>query len=255
MVVGDRAEAEQVLGEPGVDYPENKAVVDVVATSRSDVLMSWVEEVRDDELIITAPRDRSQRRASLENGERLELVWKGPDELRALPAELVGVDDAAEPRWHVRSTGPAVRGQRRAAVRAPMVLAVQIVRGSERLEGRTVDLSEGGVRCIFDGPAERQVGAGQVGAGKTAGEPPTADAEAQESETPQRLQVGDVVQVLTGWDGEEVSSRGEVVRRYPRQDGREEVSIRFIGLPQYVEDSIRRRVFTTLRELRLRGLM
>jgi hypothetical protein len=46
-----------------------------------------------------------------------------------------------------------------------------------------------------------------------------------------------------------------MVRRHPRTDNIQTVSIRFIGLPEFVEDDIRRRVLAKLREMRQRGLM
>src|SRR3954451_20125394 len=65
------SEAKRVQGEPGVEFPEEKAVLDVVATSRDDVVISWVEEARDDELIVSVPKDRAQRDVRLDGGERL----------------------------------------------------------------------------------------------------------------------------------------------------------------------------------------
>jgi hypothetical protein len=241
-----------VLGEPGVDYPEDKTVVDVVATSRSDVLMSFVEEVRDSELIISLPKDRLQRPVRLDTGERLEIIWRGPEELRALPAELADVDKEAEHRWRLRVVGPAGRGQRRGAVRAPMIVPVQIQRDSDSFLGNTVDLSETGLRCIVDLATEDK-------AARTAEAPVSANAETGGPKTaaagPGRLDVGQVVAVTTGWDGETVSVRGEVVRRHHREDALQEVSVRFIAPPEYVEDAIRRRVFTSLRDMRVRGLI
>jgi hypothetical protein len=120
--------------------------------------MSWVEEVLAEELIVTVPQDRSQRPVNLETGERVELIWKGPEELRALPAELIAVEKAPQPRWRLRRVGPASRGQRRAAVRAPITLSVQIAKSGLALSGVTTDLSEGGMKCVLEESASDRAG-------------------------------------------------------------------------------------------------
>jgi hypothetical protein len=240
-----------LLGEPGVDYPEDKTVVDVIASSRTDALMSWVEEVRADELVVTVPRDRSQRPVNLETGERVEMVWKGPEDLRALPVELVAVEKGQEPSWRLRPVGPAGRGQRRAAVRTPIVLSVQIVKGELALSGVTTDLSEGGLRCLLEQP-EQPSGdsAGQAGPAD-----PAKTADAVKAAAPAGFGSGDVVEVSASLDGTALTCQAEVVRRHHRNDARTELSLRFIGLSEFLQDVIRRHVFATLRDLRLRGLV
>ncbi|MBN1094025.1 PilZ domain-containing protein [Blastococcus sp. TML/M2B] len=238
-----------MLGEPGVDFPEEKTVLDVVATSRGDVLVSWVEEVRDDELIVSIPKDRAQRGVPMHNGERLELIWRGPEELRALPVELIDTQSAAGPCLRLRAVGPAGRGQRRAAVRAPLVLPIQVSRPTHSLRGNTLDLSEGGLRCLLH-PANAEDHTSAVDAPPNEG--PREDARDGASGL---LEVGQVVDLTIGEADDELRGRGEVVRRHPRNDKLQEVSVRFIGLPVHLEDAIRRRVFANLREMRMRGLM
>jgi hypothetical protein len=240
-----------MAGEPGIDYPEEMSPVDVLAASRGDALMSFVEKARDGELLLTVGHDRLKRPVRLEPGERLEVVWKDAAELRSVPAELVGVQTSGEPRWLVRTVGPAARGQRRAAVRAPLAFRVCIVVGDHTLEGRTLDISEGGLRCLLDSPPTTDDGA-------TAGDPGQGgDTGAAPAQAPARApEVAAVVPVTVWFDGRDhVSAKGEVVRHHPREDGREELSIRFIGLPEKMMDLIRREVFTGLRDLRARGLV
>jgi PilZ domain len=242
-----------VRGEPGIDFPEVNAVIDVVATSRGDVLVSWVEDVRDDELIVSVAQDRSQRPVRMDKGEQLELIWRGPEELRALPVELVDTRGEAGPSWRLRPIGPAGRGQRRAAVRAPLVLPVRISGAAQTLAGTTLDLSEGGLRCVLEqAVAERARGRG----GAVVGQPdPDHVPDDSPGDAHDFLTAGRVVDLAIGEADEEIRVRGEVVRRHPRTDDLEEVSIRFIGLPEFVADDIRRRVFANLRELRQRGVM
>lgn len=235
-------------GQPGVDFPETKAVVDLICGM--DAGVSWVEDVTDDEIIITAPKDRQQRQIHVDPGERLDLVWTGPEELRALPAEVVAVETSGEPCWRLRATGPAGRGQRRAAVRATMQLRVRITKGTGHLDGVTVDVSEGGSRCILDAAPEPVTGEKDAATG------PSDEASAAAPAQPVELTVGDVIEVaVSGSDGESIEAKAEVIRRHSRQDAKSEVSIRFIGLSEYQEDSIRRWVFAQLRDMRQRGLL
>jgi hypothetical protein len=138
-----------VVGTPGVDFPEQRDVVDVVVSGRGEVLVSWVESADDREVVVTAGEDRDRRRATLPVGERLELVWRTASELRALPVELVALELGATPVWRLRPTGPVTRGQRRSAVRAPLSLPVCMTVGTAEVAGTTVDVSEAGTRIVF----------------------------------------------------------------------------------------------------------
>jgi hypothetical protein len=229
-------------GTPGVDHPEDRSPVDVLAASRGDAVMCFVEQVADSELVLTIGQDRAGRPVRLETGERLELVWKDASELRALPAELVAVETSPQRLWRVRPVGPATRGQRRAAVRAPLSFRTVLEHGGVSAEGTTVDVSEGGVRALFDLPP-------------AGGAEPTAQPRDRASRALD-LELGTVV-TLTVWfdEREHVLSQAEVTRRHAREDTRAELSLRFIGLPEKMQDLIRREVFTGLRDLRARGLI
>ena len=48
-------------GSPGIDYPEDRSPVDVLAASRGDAVMSFVETVTDDELLVSIGQDRAGR--------------------------------------------------------------------------------------------------------------------------------------------------------------------------------------------------
>lgn len=226
-----------MAGEPGVDHPEVMAVVDVLAADRGDALMSWVESVSDGELVLTAGKDRSQRTVRMDVGERLELIWKGPEELRALPAELVAVETGSgEATWRVRPTGRASRGQRRAAVRAPIGFHAEVTLGRTPCEGVTVDVSEGGMRLLLDPAA------------------PAGDDEP--AAVSSAVEVGTVLPAAVDLaSGRRVTCQAEVVRRHHREDARVELSMRFIGLAEPQQDAIRRDVFAALRDLRSRGLI
>jgi len=246
-----------VVGVPGVDFPEERGVVDVVASGRGEVLVSWVESADDGEIVVTVGENRKRNRASLPVGERLELVWRAPGELRSLSVELMALELGATPVWRLRPTGPATRGQRRAAVRAPLSLPVHMIVGTVEVEGTTVDVSEAGTRAVFEdasaGRADSTDGNGS--------EPATEDAPENAAEDATEDGTGDgapdagaVVTLRLSFVDDEVVCKAEVVRRIRRQDRRPELTFRFIGLNEKTEDLIRRQVFAELRSLRARGL-
>jgi PilZ domain len=207
--------------------PAAGSVVELMAASRSDTLIGWSEGRQADDLVVSAPLDRSQRPVSLGIGEHVELVWQTSGELRALPVVLVAVDSGERPRWRLRVAGVLRRGQRRDAVRAPLTVPVHVGPELAAVAGTTVDVSEGGLRCILDG--KRQ---------------PSPS-----------MAVGDVARVAVTFPELTITCLSEVTRQHAREDALVELSLRFIGLTENQEDLIRRRVFARLRELRHRGLL
>ena len=210
------------------DLPAIGYVVEVVPSSRSGTFLCWLDDLVDGELVVSAPCDDTRRPIVLPVGERLEVVWSDPAGLHAVPAELAGILVGEQPRWRLRTAGVAKRGQRRDAVRAPLIVPVELGLSIDPVLGRTVDLSEGGLRCVLDRNAHdgREIPA-----------------------------VGEVVRVAVALPELTLRCLSEVTRFHPRRDGRLELSLRFIGLTEKDQDAVRRRVFTRLRELRQRGLL
>jgi c-di-GMP-binding flagellar brake protein YcgR len=249
-------------GSPGIDFPEDRSPVDVLAASRGDAVMSFVETITDDELLVSVGQDRAGRPVRLQAGERLEIVWKDAGELRSLPVELVAVETAPQQLWRLRPVGPAARGQRRAAVRAPLSFRAALEHAGVSADGTTVDLSEGGVRAWFELTAP--VGAAPVPATGAPGAPaqdaPEApgadDTRAAGSGSSGAPDVGTVVSLTVFFgDREQITAQAEVTREHGRNDRRAELSLRFIGLPEKMQDRIRREVFAGLRDLRARGML
>lgn len=228
------------FGDPGIDHPEQRTMVDVLLASRRDLLTSVVEEVRDGELLVTVGQDKSQRPVRLDVGERMELVWKAGGEMRSLPVELLAVTPGEVSTWLVRAVGAADRGQRRRAVRAPLALPVVLRRGDDTLIAGTSDVSEGGLRCTLAAPS----------GGKDA-----LDIAAAAARKKQDLQAGDTLRLQMDLSGGQVECAAEVVRRHRREDGRTEVSLRLVDISEATEDLIRRDVFACLRDLRVRGVL
>ena len=130
--------------------PVADSVVELISASRGDTLLSWSEGLHDGDLLVSVQLDRTQAPVSLAVGEHLELVWRDADGLRALPVELAAIDVGERSRWRLRSAGVVRRGQRRDAVRAPMTIPVRIGPEPSPVTGATLDVSEGGLRCVLD---------------------------------------------------------------------------------------------------------
>lgn len=238
-------------GVPGFDHPEERAVVELLLADRGEVLISWVERVEDEEVVVTAGRDRAQRSVRLDPGDRVEVVWKDTSELRSLPTRFdAAAGSGGETVWHLTPTGPAVRGQRRAAVRAPIPLEVVATRGRTTLAGTTVDISEGGFRAVFR-PEVLPDAPGVVPKAPSAADAPSGDPAPAAG-----FEAGEVLDVVVDLEpGDQFRAQAEVTRDHQRQDENIEVSVRFIGLHEKAQDVVRARVFAGLRELRQRGLL
>jgi c-di-GMP-binding flagellar brake protein YcgR len=153
-------------------------------------------------------------------GDQVQVFWKTKEAARALPAQVLAVEQGPVVRWRLQITGPSEASQRRDAVRARVTLPVQVGYGTVELAGETVDLSEAGLRATCEG----------------FGLPP-------EPGTTLAL-------VLHLADGE-VSTNAEVARLQAR-GARWLLSISFLDLPENDGDRIRRQVFQALREERAR---
>jgi c-di-GMP-binding flagellar brake protein YcgR len=215
------------VGVPGVDVPEVKDVVDVIVADRGSTLVSFVEAASDQEVVLTVARGRDDLRVSLPIGERFQILWRGDEELRSLPVELVALVRGETPLWRVRPVGPATTGQRRHAVRAQMDRTVQVRVEAGQLTGTTLDVSEGGMRVVFGDDVDAPPKPGVI-----------ADV---------RLQLG----------RGEVACAAEALQHFHREDRPPAVSFRFIDLPSKTEDLIRGEVFEELRvqQQRARGLI
>jgi hypothetical protein len=214
-----------------VEFPATGTVVDLIPASRAGTFLSWAVASAGAELLVLVPIDQARRPVSLTPGERIDLVWREPSGLLSLPTMLAAVLPGERPCWRLRVAGVVKRGQRRDAVRAPITAEVRLGAGPAAVSGVTVDLSEGGLRCVLDTPRL------SAGAGGPAPEQ------------------GAVVRTVVVLPEFRIDCLSEVVRQHPRDDARVELSLRFIGLTEFEADGVRRFVFARQRELRQRGLL
>jgi hypothetical protein len=202
-----------------LDRPEESSSADVTLITRGVTVTAWVEESGTG-VVVVRPTGGGPgwRESAVQPGDAVELYWVGADEERTLGGKISEVDGGREPRWHVQVSGPAQRSQRRKAVRARIELEVLIPWAGAQMTGRTVDLSEGGMRALMDGW----------------GVPPLAGTSSQVS-----LTLEDAL----------VHLRGEFIWTAIR-GSQWLLAMKFVDVPDKAADLLRRRVFRALREER-----
>jgi hypothetical protein len=109
-------------------------------------------------LVLTAPLPSQVAGIRAGVGSRAEVSWGGDEGLRMLPVELLGVQQARVPLWHFRTIGPVEQVQRRSSVRMSLTEPVQVRHSGRIFVGTTLDLSEGGLRCIVTGDSDPTAG-------------------------------------------------------------------------------------------------
>ena len=105
-----------------------------------------------------------------------------------------------------------------------------MVYGRTELVGSTVDLSEGGLRCVFRPHAS-------LGTDIPFPRP------------------GHPIGLVLDLYSDQLDTQVEFIRRRRRDDQLHEWSLRFLQLPEPAKDLIRSHVFTALRNARARGLV
>jgi hypothetical protein len=209
-------------GVPGFDHPEEESEADVTLADRGISVSTRVESVGEGIITVRPSAGEYVDQAVVAPGDSVDVVWKAPDTRRAMPAQVLDVVTGAVVRWRLRTVGPSEPSQRRAAVRARVVLPVVAGHGGVDLVGETVDLSENGIRGQFEG----------FGAFP---EP------------------GTTLTLTVALEDGEFRTRAEVVRAQAR-GARWLMSIRFEGIQEKDQDRVRRRVFQALREERARSV-
>ena len=203
---------------PGVDHPVEQTEAEVALTGRGISVTARVEVVHDGNISVRPSVGEFVEQVVVKVGDAVEVFWKGEDNQRAVPAEVVEVEQGALIRWRMRITGPAEDSQRRKAVRGRVTVPVEAEYGAIDLKGTTVDLSEAGLRAEFEG----------------FGAPPEA---------------GVGLLLTLSLETGAIKTKAEVVRTQAR-GARWVMSIRFTDIQEKDQDQVRRRVFQALREER-----
>lgn len=139
---------DEVIDE-NLHRPEETGSADVTLVTRGITVTASVE-VSSTGLVVVRPAGEPPA-DDIKPGDKVELYWVGGDEERTLGGTLSSVDTGPEPRWHIAVSGMAERSQRRKAVRARVAIEVLIPWAGGQMTGKTVDLSESGMRALVDG--------------------------------------------------------------------------------------------------------
>ncbi len=109
---------------------------------------SRLEGVEGDSISVSAPLETEGRPAPLP-GQVIEVFWVQPRARVILPCRLVRIADTAPYQWILEPIGEPRKSNRREFVRGGGGLAVGL--GNEealrQLNGKLLDISEGGLRC------------------------------------------------------------------------------------------------------------
>ncbi|RBY92330.1 hypothetical protein DQ244_08650 [Blastococcus sp. TBT05-19] len=204
---------------PDVDHPAEQSEVDIRLTAANVSVSARVEVVHDG-VISVRPSAGDFVGPVVGTGDQVEVYWRTADGHRAVPAEVLDFESEPVVRWRLTITGPSEHSQRRDAVRGRIAVPVTADVAGVELTGETMDLSEGGIRAVFEG----------------FGLAPEA---------------GTRLSLVIGMDDGPVRASGEVVRLQSR-GSRWTLSITFLHIEEKDQDRLRRRVFQALREERAR---
>jgi hypothetical protein len=109
---------------------------------------SRLEAVEAEVLSVTAPLETTGTEAP-RPGQEIEVFWAQPRTRIILPCQLVEITDSAPFQWRLMPTGEPQPGNRREFVRGGGGPEVQLGAEPEEkmIDGRLLDISEGGLRC------------------------------------------------------------------------------------------------------------
>lgn len=92
-------------------------------------------------------------------GTRALLIWPTERGWHRLETDLVAEVPGHVVLWSLRPLGRPSVEQRRAFARAPVALRVRLQREEQTWHGVTLDIGEGGLRCVISDPGELAAGA------------------------------------------------------------------------------------------------
>ena len=139
------------MDETDVNRPPEGSQADVTLVTRGVTVPARVDVSNDFGVVVSPQGEGSAWKTAIDPGDKVEVFWITRNEERTLPARIAEVEGGEEPRWRLEPTGPALRSQRRKAVRGRVELPVVVPWSDSQLTGRTVDLSEAGMRALVDG--------------------------------------------------------------------------------------------------------
>lgn len=211
------------MPDDGTTWPAINDRVELATGCHPDALAGWVEDLDDETLSLAAPFDASGPvpvPVMPAPGSPATLRWAHPRGVNELAVEVLETALRPTPRWRVRPVEDVNHVQRRGHVRAPVLIGVTFHAPDGTTEATTVDLSEGGLRCLL----RRRLA----------------------------LTAGEELDVALHLDPSPLRARLQVLRTHPAHDPFLEVTGRFVGLARGDADRIRKRVFAEQLQQRAR---
>jgi hypothetical protein len=177
-----------------------------------DWLPSRVEGRDGHELVIAAPTTPRDGLLLAQPGDSLRLQWTLADRgLGTTEGTVVASRLNPLPVWRVQCVEPELH-QRREYARLPITLTVILGSGERGQELSSIDLSEGGMRCLT--PASM------------------------------RLNLGDLIEAEVDFEGPPIRIVAEVVRIIETGElGMLDIGLRFLDLPERDGERIRKFIF------------
>ena len=118
---------------------------------------SRLESIDGDTLSVSAPLETNEQDAP-KPGQIVEVFWAQPRARIILPCRLVEIEESPY-RWVLEPIAAPLISNRREFVRGGGGPSVELAGDEEqRISGRLLDISEGGLRCWVAAPAEMKVG-------------------------------------------------------------------------------------------------
>jgi hypothetical protein len=204
--------------DENLDRPEESGFADVTLVSKGITVTASVEVSSTGLVVVRPSAGGPHHQNAIQIGDAVELYWVGGEEERTLGGTVSDIEGGDEPLWHLKVSGQAERSQRRKAVRGRAEIPVIIPWAGAQMEGRTVDLSEAGMRALMDGW----------------GVP---------------LEPGTLTQLTLTLDDALLHLSGEIVWTVER-GAQWLLAMKFLDVPEQAADLLRKRVFQALREER-----
>jgi c-di-GMP-binding flagellar brake protein YcgR len=206
-----------------VDWPALNTLVTCAGAGWDGEIASRVEDTDGSTLVLAAPLDPGDPVPRLLRPAPASVVrvrWTHPRGMSELRCEVRRVDLRPTPQWEVRPLEPADHIQRREAVRVFVLLHLELRLDEGTFRATTVDVSEGGVRCVV----------------------PAKD----------HFAPGERVDMLLHVGGEPIAATAELLRCRQSNGGSTEVTARFLGMDKRDADRVRKFLFAEQVALRAR---
>lgn len=133
-------------------WPAVNTLVSLIGSGWEGTASSRVEDLNDDILVVAAPHDPAGEALEIlrpQPGDTVQVRWVHRRGMSERQAEVVAVEMHPRPQWRITASKPPDQIQRREAVRVEVLLELEVRHDGTSYKATTVDVSEGGLRCII----------------------------------------------------------------------------------------------------------